>query len=158
MGLLDIFRRTPPLNDFKFFDSVWNENKNGGTVRLGTYDELEETFSALARCAWFTKDIGVLYSHTMEGDILEILGRHIYLMDHKGSSAHQVGSPDDVHYLIPPKHSFGYSIETGKNGYSLETLEMLKTRLEVIKQYGKVIAAKECHIGRSEHYGSIHLD
>lgn len=159
MSLLDIFRKPAPLNDFGFFRLTWDNNHSvsGGSVHLGTYTELRETLSALKRCDWFTKDIGIFYGHSMESDLREILDRHIDQMEHKGNADHEVGSPNDVHYFIPPCHSLGYSIEAGINGYSLEVLEMLKTRLDVIKRNGRVVAANECHMGRQEHYGSMHI-
>lgn len=146
----------PTFNDFAHFESLWDANKDKASRRLGTYEELEKTISELSRYDRFSRNEGVLYSHSRTDDIREIIKGH---RDRMNTPAQNdvVGDPNDVHYVIPPKHTFGYAIEEGQNGYVLETIEMRATAVYVLRQNGRIVAVMEAVMGRMESYNGVHV-
>lgn len=123
--------------------AVWNSRKDRATRRLGTFKEAIETSGEL-------EGMGSWPPGTR--DVLE----NLMFTGSKAMHA-EVGDPDDVHHIIPPRGTIGFAIEECPDGYSLEVLETRHTRLVALRRKGKLLGATRSTVVRMESYGNTHV-
>src|SRR5258708_3338683 len=102
-------------------EEVWLKHKKDAKRRLGTVDEARKAIAVIEEAE--------------QCSIRETLDRHC--RHHKleyGDAI--VGDPHDVHHIIPPEHRIGYAIEESPDGYTLETLELLKVCYHMLRWRG----------------------
>ena len=123
--------------------AVWNSREGRTLRRLGTFKDAIATSGEL-------EDKGLWPSGTR--DVLE----NLMFTSDKGVHA-EVGDPDDVHHLIPPRGVIGFAIEECPDGYSLEIIETRHTRLVALRRQGKLLGATRATVVRMESYGNTHV-
>jgi len=129
------------IEDADVIQAEWDAHKQGATRRLGTVNEARSTIDAI------TKHEG------SRSSIADTLRSHC--ARHKLEDGDAVGDPNDVHHIISPEHTIGFSIEEGEDGYTRETLELLKLQYTILRRKGTLVGVCWTLLIRHEQSGPI---
>ncbi len=66
-----------------------------------------------------------------------------------------IGDPNDVHVIIPPRHTIGYAIQEGPSGVTLETVETHDDGYYVLRHRGAIVRFEKTRFLRNERWGPV---
>ncbi|MEK7464675.1 MAG: hypothetical protein AAB617_02765 [Patescibacteria group bacterium] len=133
------------LGDSAYFDSTWNPSALTAKRRFGSSAEAMRTLHKLSNSLGGNRNIQLRKTTSYLWELIALESPGI------------LGNPEDVSYIIPPRHSVGYAIYTSEDRKLVcEVMEGLESRVRVLFLNGKIVAADSCFIMRSEHHGNVH--
>jgi hypothetical protein len=131
-------------------EAVWEKESKPALTMLGTVKEICKTATDLKK----TSGHGAAGTFQInDAWLMRTIEKHCakYQLDYNNP----VGSPDDVHYTLEPKHTIGYLVKHSLTGYTLEVIEALDVRLTVLRRFGRLAGCSLTIVTREEKSGPV---
>ena len=155
---------TVSFRDYAHFQELWAPFEKQAQKRLGiakdairTLNEIEHLLSGELCEKNERGGLRPILSHSFcddSGFHRDILDLRSCIHDGEGS----VGDPEDVHYILSPRHQVGYAVYSSVNRRMVkEVFEGFRKRVEVLRRNGTIVAACSIAVLRFESCGGVRI-
>lgn len=150
--------KKPRINALDFFKGLWVSHEQDAVRKLGSAEECRTSLIRVLKkigarnCA---KSYWTWLHYCQNGELHEDILDFLKMLDGRSG---ELGSPEDVHHIIPPRNSLGYEIARSKDGVlTKERIEGLRKTFEIIHRRNRMIAINNYHMLRHESHGGIRI-
>jgi hypothetical protein len=130
---------------------IWKQYAAGGERVLGTVAEAKQMLVALTATGHDVRYVEATLEEACHEPRIDDAGNETRLRVKFDQDT--VGDTSQVAIIIPPKHTIGYVIEKGSDGYVLESIELRHASYKLLRKGRLPVGHCELPIIRQESYG-----